>query len=72
VLHKQWKNELFLHILQRKFFFQQHLLIKIDLQGVGSRGLDWIHLVYDGGRWRALVNMIVNLRVPWSSGNMLT
>jgi hypothetical protein len=27
-------------------------------------GLDWIYLAQDGDRWRALVNTVVNLRVP--------
>jgi hypothetical protein len=25
---------------------------------------DWIHLAQDGDRWRALVNTVMNLRVP--------
>ena len=38
--------------------------IKMDLQEVGCRGMDWIELVRDGGRWWALVNAVMNLRVP--------
>jgi hypothetical protein len=38
--------------------------IKMDLQGMGCEGMDWIELAYDRGRWRALVNAIMNLRVP--------
>jgi len=30
--------------------------IKIDLQEVGCGGMDWIDLVQDGERWRALIN----------------
>jgi hypothetical protein len=26
--------------------------------------VDWIELAQDGNRWRALVNVIMNLRVP--------
>jgi hypothetical protein len=27
-------------------------------------GMDWIDLAQDRGQWRALVNMVMNLRVP--------
>jgi len=27
-------------------------------------GMDWIDLAWDRYRWQALVNMIMNLRVP--------
>jgi hypothetical protein len=38
--------------------------IKMDLQELGCVGLDWIELERDRGRWRALVNEVMNLRVP--------
>ena len=35
----------------------------MELQEVGCEGMDWIELVQDKDRSRALVNMITNLRV---------
>jgi hypothetical protein len=38
--------------------------IKIDLLEIGLGVLGWIGLAQDRHRWRALVNAVMNLRVP--------
>jgi hypothetical protein len=37
--------------------------IRMDLQEVGCRGRDWIGLAQYRDRWRAIVNVVINLRV---------
>jgi hypothetical protein len=38
--------------------------IKIDLRDIGYNGADWIDMAQDRDQSRALVNTILNLRVP--------
>jgi hypothetical protein len=38
--------------------------IKMDLREIGWDGMDWIDLTQDKEQWRALVNTVMNLRVP--------
>jgi hypothetical protein len=38
--------------------------IKMDLQKLGWGGMDRIDLAADRDRWRALVNAVMDLRVP--------
>ena len=37
--------------------------IKMYIQVVGCEGMDWIELA-DRDRWRALINAVMNIRVP--------
>jgi hypothetical protein len=38
--------------------------IKTDLRETGWDGMDWIDLAQDRDQWRALVNTVMNLRIP--------
>jgi hypothetical protein len=38
--------------------------IKMDLRKIGRDGMDWIDVAQDRDQWRALVNTVMNLRVP--------
>jgi hypothetical protein len=38
--------------------------IKMDLSEIGLSVVDWISLAQDRYRWTALVNAVMNLRVP--------
>jgi hypothetical protein len=38
--------------------------IRMDHREIGWCGMDWIDLAQDRDQWRALVNTVMNLRVP--------
>jgi hypothetical protein len=42
----------------------------MDLVEVGWGDVDWIGLAQDRDRWRALVNSVLNLRVPKNAGKI--
>ena len=46
--------------------------IRMDIQEVGCGYMDWIGLAHDRDRWRTFVSAVMNLRVPWNAGNLLT
>jgi hypothetical protein len=43
---------------------QRETNIKIDLLEISWGSVDWIGLAQDRDKWRALVNAVMNLRVP--------
>jgi hypothetical protein len=46
------------------FVLMSERLVKMDLLEIGLSVMDWIGLAHDRYRWRALVNSVMNLRVP--------
>jgi len=50
----------------------QRKMDMMDLLEIGWEGVELIHLVQDRDQWRALVNTIMILRVPYKVGNFLT
>jgi hypothetical protein len=38
--------------------------IRMDLREIARRSVNWIHLAQDRNQWCALVNTVMNLRVP--------
>jgi hypothetical protein len=45
--------------------------IKMDVREIGWDGMDWIDLAQDRDQWRALVNTVMNLRLPYNAGKFL-
>jgi hypothetical protein len=44
--------------------------IEMDLLETGWCGMDWIGLTKDRDNWRALVNAVISLRVPYNAGKL--
>jgi hypothetical protein len=38
--------------------------IKMNLREMGKGGMDWFYLAQGRDQWRALMNMVMNLRIP--------
>jgi hypothetical protein len=51
-------------ILQLQLVYALKDTIKMDLREIGWDGVDWIDMAQDRDKWRALVNTVLNLRVP--------
>jgi hypothetical protein len=45
---------------------------RMDLREIRWVGVDWIHLAQSSDKWRALMNTVMNLRLPRKTGNFLT
>jgi hypothetical protein len=44
----------------------------MDLREIGWDGMDWIDMAQDRDQWRALVNTVMNLRVPLNAVKFLS
>jgi hypothetical protein len=44
--------------------------IRMDLGELGWSDVEWIGLSQNSNRWRALVNSVLNLRVPYNAGRL--
>jgi hypothetical protein len=44
----------------------------MDLREIGWDGMDWIDLSQYRDQWRAIVNTVINLRVPQKGGKSLS
>jgi hypothetical protein len=46
--------------------------IRMDRREIGWEGVDWIHLAQDRDQWRAVVNTVTYVGVPYKVGNYVT
>jgi hypothetical protein len=51
-------------IKQFKKYVELYLQPKMDLREIGWDEVDWIDMAQDRDQWRALVNKVLNLRIP--------
>ena len=46
--------------------------IKMDLHDVECGGIDWIEMAQDRDKWRPLLNVVTNVRLPLNARNFLS
>jgi hypothetical protein len=46
--------------------------IKINFREIGCGGMDWINVAQCRDQWKALVNTVMNLRIPQNVGKFLS
>jgi hypothetical protein len=44
--------------------------VRMDLVEIGCGDVDWMSLAQDRQEWRALVNAVMKLTVPWNTGKL--
>jgi hypothetical protein len=59
VMHIMWSER---GIWNTKAYMEDN--IRMDLREIGWKGMDWMRVVQDRDQWWAVVNMVMNLRVP--------
>jgi hypothetical protein len=65
---KAWRKE----TLKRGLEVDRNIMWKTYFKEIQCEGVDWIQLARDKDRWRALVNTMMNLRLPYKAGNFLS
>jgi len=48
------------------------IILRCIFRKCNGGGMDWIYLAWDRDRWRASVNAVMKLQVPYNAGNFLT
>jgi hypothetical protein len=51
-----------------KFIFKKHYGTR---RGGGGRDVDWIDVIQDRDKWRAVVHTVMNIPVPYNAKNFL-